>query len=1209
MLKSRKKRTITNQSNNANKVRKENDHLTFSNILIFKKSEKSWEEIIIDEKYSTSYDYVPQVHITNFVIYDEENHIVSIDSGILTRNHQLKLDGYAKPIYNLDTTLTGGNYVKEVSGISSWFITGFTEEDNIRIGLVRCDDGDEIWLSEPAEIYQPFYRPLLQKSTIFKGIITFATTRIDEDPSYEDLTIYLSEQTLPDNQIFSTDFLVSNVKWMWEQIVSYDSARDENEESILHMRCLRYIMKLTGVKLNKKLGSTTRIRRKEKELRETKPKKPILTKATVTPLVKYIFEEVFQGQLASGKTNDNEVEENAEDADEEDCEGDDDVTIKNTDIKILQELRSSSRNSSLSSTSSSLLVKNEKDNSVRWFNDPIFQYSGINYYESCEYNDMWLRVGDCIRYKATDKILLFRIIHLTENKYKSQKWHGHFFLKSCETLLGEYGEQQELFLVEECFESTFKNIIEKIEVNFLDSEQQWQNRKFTTKVDSKVDTKDRNSYYCSKMYNSSAAMFSDIPAIYKEIDMYSLAASHKKSCNLNQSNKDTVSIEKDGKEILSVSFKNITYEVNDCVYIENDAYTFKAFQPEKKEKAPEEDKTLDRPERYRHLRDRNPVVLAQPVLIGHIRKICRISSKLSDKSFGFVINKLYRPENTNLGNNSIYSGYLHRLYYSNESAQVTLSQVKGKCFVITEEYAEKFYQDCDEPLGRYFDQGPDRFYIAAMYCHKRNIFKDLPSDIKKHFETKTIHELKPVKKLVTLDVFAGCGGLSEGLHQSGISEAKWAIEFNTDAANSYQKRFPNAKVYNLDCNQLLDEALEAYEKGTDTPYPKPGEVELLCGGPPCQGFSGMNRFNKRDYSKFKNSLIASFYSYCDFYRPKYIIMENVRTFFVHKKSEVFRLTVTALLKMGYQCRFGILQAGCYGIPQSRRRAFIIGAAPGHKLPNFPEPTHAFSFSGLNLSAGNMKFGICFKNLYAPLRTITVRDAIMDLPKIENNQRDLHTELEYKGLPDSHYQRLLRKDTGDTVFDHICKPLNVLVIERIKHVPKSPKSDWRDIPNIEITLQDGRIIKKLVYEYDDIQNGRGPNGELRGVCKCATVKGKIEGLKCQDLNQQDTLIPWCLPHTGNRHNDWTGLYGRLDWNGHFITTVTNPDPMAKQGRVVHPNQDRVVSVRENARSQGFPDSFTFCGIIPERYRQIGNAVPPPLSKAIGGEFKKILMDQK
>lgn len=137
----------------------------------------------------------------------------------------------------------------------------------------------------------------------------------------------------------------------------------------------------------------------------------------------------------------------------------------------------------------------------------------------------------------------------------------------------------------------------------------------------------------------------------------------------------------------------------------------------------------------------------------------------------------------------------------------------------------------------------------------------------------------------------------------------------------------------------------------------------------------------------------------------------------------------------------------------------------------------------------------------------------------------------------------------------------------------------------MTLSEGRKIKKLVYEYDDIVNGRGPEGQLRGVCKCATSKEKIPGLKCLEHNQSDTLIPWCLPHTGNRHNEWSGLYGRLDWNGHFITTVTNPDPMAKQGRVVHPTQDRVVSVRENARSQGFPDDFKFHGSIMVRYRQV------------------------
>lgn len=83
-------------------------------------------------------------------------------------------------------------------------------------------------------------------------------------------------------------------------------------------------------------------------------------------------------------------------------------------------------------------------------------------------------------------------------------------------------------------------------------------------------------------------------------------------------------------------------------------------------------------------------------------------------------------------------------------------------------------------------------------------------------------------------------------------------------------------------------------------------------------------------------------------------------------------------------------------------------------------------------------------------------------------------------------------------------------------------------------------------------------------------------------------------------------GRLDWNGYFGTTITNPEPMGKQGRVLHPEQHRVVSVRECARSQGFPDCYKFYGHIVDKHRQVGNAVPPPLARAIGMEIRKCLV---
>jgi len=63
-----------------------------------------------------------------------------------------------------------------------------------------------------------------------------------------------------------------------------------------------------------------------------------------------------------------------------------------------------------------------------------------------------------------------------------------------------------------------------------------------------------------------------------------------------------------------------------------------------------------------------------------------------------------------------------------------------------------------------------------------------------------------------------------------------------------------------------------------------------------------------------------------------------------------------------------------------------------------------------------------------------------------------------------------------------------------------------------------------------------------------------------------LIPWCLPNTAKRHNQWKGLYGRLDWEGNFPTSVTDPQPMGKVGMCFHPDQDRIITVRECARSQ-------------------------------------------
>jgi DNA (cytosine-5)-methyltransferase 1 len=107
-------------------------------------------------------------------------------------------------------------------------------------------------------------------------------------------------------------------------------------------------------------------------------------------------------------------------------------------------------------------------------------------------------------------------------------------------------------------------------------------------------------------------------------------------------------------------------------------------------------------------------------------------------------------------------------------------------------------------------------------------------------------------------------------------------------------------------------------------------------------------------------------------------------------------------------------------------------------------------------------------------------------------------------------------------------------------------------------------------------------------------------------QEQKVVPWCLPNTADRHNGWRGLFGRLNWDGHFPTSVTDPNPMGKVGQVFHPEQDRIVSVRECARAQGFPDRFRFSGSVHDRHKEVGNAVPPPLAAALGRQLKKKLV---
>jgi len=203
----------------------------------------------------------------------------------------------------------------------------------------------------------------------------------------------------------------------------------------------------------------------------------------------------------------------------------------------------------------------------------------------------------------------------------------------------------------------------------------------------------------------------------------------------------------------------------------------------------------------------------------------------------------------------------------------------------------------------------------------------------------------------------------------------------------------------------------------------------------------------------------------------------------------------------------------------------------------------------------------------------VKDAIGDLPE------ECTHSATYMSAPICNYQRNLRRSLQlssgiPRVKDHIFKELAPLTVARIEQIPLLPGSDWRDLPNIRHPLSDELLLRSW-----NIISATA-NTDLEGV---SVVRGRY-ALFGLEMKQEDTLIPWCLVHTASRHT--SGLVYTDDFTGMpFPTTVTNPEPISKQGQVIHPKAHRVLSVRECARSQGFPDDFVFVGNTMDKYRQL------------------------
>ncbi|KAM9095470.1 DNA (cytosine-5)-methyltransferase 1-like [Sarcophilus harrisii] len=1003
-----------------------------------------------------------------------------------------------------------------------------------------------------SEEYAPIFCLMHEKMYLSKKVVEFLHE--NTEGTYEELIQNIESNVPPPGLNFSQfteDSLLRHSQFIVDQVQSYDEARDTYEESIIVAPCMRNVISLAGVTLGQRRAS----RREAMKLpRQRKKKAP--TKATTTKLVSQIFDSLFS----------EEIDKNGKD----DSEG----ALKRRRCGICED-------------------------------------GERNYYNKVSINSEQLEVGDCVAISPDDPtkpLWLARITALWEDN-NGQMFHAHWFYSGSDTVLGATSDPLELFLVDECEDMQLSYIHSKVNVFYKAPSENW-SMEGGSDIEVPVAENDGRTYFYQFWYDPDYARFESPPIVKPtEDNKYKFCASCVRLSEMLEKNTPKVLeplAEVDDKIFYNLAMKKgVQYRKGDGVFLLPDAFGFLIKPPVITRNLKESVNEDQYPEYYRkhsdYVKGSNQDA-PQPYRIGQIKEIfCEKES--NGAVIKLRINKFYRPENTHKSSTKKYIEDINLLYWSYEEAVVDFEDVQGRCVV-------KYCEATDTP-EKYNLGDKEHFYFQEAYNAKKKSFEEVPKYARgrgseKLITLEPIQEMKEVNvpKLRTLDVFSGCGGLSEGFHQAGISETMWAIEMWKPAGQAFLLNYPKTIVLSEDCNILLKMVMSGETTNSmGQKLPQKGDVEMICGGPPCQGFSGMNRFNTLTYSKFKNSLIASFLSYCDYYRPKFFLLENVRNFVSFKRSMVLKLTLRCLVQMGYQCTFGILQAGHYGIAQTRRRAFILAAAPGEKLPMFPEPLHVFSTRSSLLSAviDNKRFVSNVKRLTsAPFRTITVYDSLSDLPTIKNGAS--LEEISYEGEPKTWFQRQIRGPRHQQVLkDHICKTMNALVMARIKLIPLVPGSDWRDLPNIQVHISDGSVTKKLRYKYNDKKNGLSSTGAFRGVCACA--KGK----PCNPSDRQfNTLIPWSLPHTGNRNNHWAGLYGRLEWDGFFSTTVTDPEPMGKQGRVLHPEQHRVVSVRECARSQGFPDTYRFFGQTLDKHRQVGNAVPPPLAKAIGLEIKNSIL---
>ena len=394
-----------------------------------------------------------------------------------------------------------------------------------------------------------------------------------------------------------------------------------------------------------------------------------------------------------------------------------------------------------------------------------------------------------------------------------------------------------------------------------------------------------------------------------------------------------------------------------------------------------------------------------------------------------------------------------------------------------------------------------------------------------------------------IDLFAGCGGLSEGFYQEGfnclahVEIDKYACITLKDRMKFYDYCDDHIKKAVLELDITSSKSLDMIKNSVNNKT-----VDLIIGGPPCQSFSTLGRARDPEGMKndYRNYLFEEYVNILDYFKPKIFVFENVLGLLSAKLGKQKTIDVI-LKKLGENYKLldkpenMVLNSSNYGVPQERKRVIILGV---RKDLNIDVESVYKRIIKTHYSLDDEKLGIN-KEL---IKYRTVRDAIYDLPSLLPGVGK--EKIEYKSDFSNEFLKLIKDDSSDYIYNHNARNHNMEDQERY------------------------RLMAKNKWTFNEL---------LSNVPK---------------LNHDNLRI-------------FSNSYVVQNWEYPARTIISH---LYKDGnQFIHPDykQHRTLTAREAARLQSFPDNFVFSVSRTQQYKQIGNAVPPLMARAIANAIKDIL----